>query len=159
LPEQSFSEPGGRSGESILRPKETDMYDANLPPGPPPQPMQPYPPPQPGKSWPPFMGMLSILTVVFPFLFFCIYCLIIYYVFSQPGFNAERMTDTDLMNFGLGTIALICGIFIVSIVGIVIGLGALFGRTANKVLGLVGLLLNAFVLLSIICGFLLLMLA
>jgi magnesium-transporting ATPase (P-type) len=139
------------------------MYDLNFQPNPPPQAMPPHPPanppPQPVRQWPPFMGMLSILTVVFPVIFFCIYCMVVYYWFSQPGFDTEFMTETDIMNLGLGTLAMLCGVFTVSIVGIVIGLGALFGRTANKVLGLIGLSLNGFMLLSLICGFLFFMLA
>jgi magnesium-transporting ATPase (P-type) len=144
------------------------MYDPNYQPSPPPQPVQPYQPippyqpiqpPKQGGSWPPFMGMLSILTVVFPFIFLCIFCLIFYSIGSKVDFNTELMTETDFMNMGLGTIGLLCATFIVSIVGIVIGLAALFGKTANKVLGLIGLGLNAFMLLAMMCGFLILILA
>jgi hypothetical protein len=141
--------------------KETDMYDPNFQPNSSMQPIQPTPPaasPQPGKSWPPFMGMLSILTVVFPFIFICIFCLIFYSIGSKVGFETELLTETDFMNLGFGAMALVCATFIVSIVGIIIGLGALFGKTANKILGIIGLLLNAFMLLAMVCGFLLLML-
>jgi magnesium-transporting ATPase (P-type) len=113
-------------------------------------------PPPSGKTWPPFMGMLSILTVVFPILFACIYCLVIYSFISQTGFNADRVTDAELVNMGLGTIALVCGTLIISIVGMVIGLGALFGKTANKILGIIGLVLNGLVILAMLCGFVIL---
>jgi len=118
----------------------------------------PAAPPPSGKSWPPFMGMLSILTVVFPILFVCIYCLIVFSFVSQPGFDVERATETELLNMGLGTIALVCGALIVSIVGMIIGLGALFGKTANKILGIIGLVLNGFIVLTMVCGFLYLIL-
>jgi hypothetical protein len=126
------------------------MYDANI---------QPPPPQRPARQWPPFMGMLSILTVAFPVIIFCAYCMIVYYWVSQPGFEPELMPETEIMNLGLGTLAMLCGVITVSAVGIAVGLGALFGRTANKVLGLIGVLMNGFLLLSLICGFLFFMLA
>jgi hypothetical protein len=142
------------------------MYDPNFPPSPVPSPVPPpappypqYPqPPKPGASWPPFMGMLSILTVVFPFIFLCIFCLIFYSIGSRVGFETDLLSETDLLNMGLGTIGLVCASVVVSVVGVIIGLGALFGKTANKVLGLIGLGLNGFMLLAVCCVFLILLL-
>ncbi|MBN1437901.1 MAG: hypothetical protein JW929_00700 [Anaerolineales bacterium] len=141
----------------------SDNHPSILPGSPPPYPphtpqaeppgAQPPAAPPGGKSWPPFMGMLSILTVIFPFLFLCVYCMFAYSMVNQPGFNTEDLSAAEVTNFGLGTIALACGTLIVSLIGIVIGLGALFGKTANKILGIIGLALNGFVLLSMVCGF------
>ncbi len=124
------------------------------PVSPPPAPMPPVAPPPPakGKTWPPFMGMLSIVTVVFPILFLCLYCMFVYWMGSQYGYEAEAITDADLAKFGIGTLALVCGSVLASLVGIAIGLGALFGRTANKVLGIIGLVMNGLMLLAIVCG-------
>jgi hypothetical protein len=143
--------------------KESEMSDSNYPsilPSTPPPPAAPPPPTPPSseRTWPPFLGMLSMATLIFPFLFFCIYCLYVYWLVSQSGFEAENISNADLTKFGMGTIALVCGIFIMSIVGIVIGLGALFGKTANKILGGIGLAMNAFVVIVLMCGFILFML-
>jgi hypothetical protein len=127
------------------------MYDASFPPPSVPPPAPTVTPPKTEKPWPPFMGMLSILTVIFPFVFFCIFCMIFYYVGSQVGFEADALTDQNLVTMGMGLIVMVCGSIIVSIVGIVIGLGALFGKTANKVLGIIGLAMNSVMLLTIIC--------
>jgi hypothetical protein len=132
------------------------MSDYNPPSILPSQPPPAGPSPSP-KSWPPFLGMLSILTVVFPVLFFCIYCLVIYSIIGGSGYDPDRVTDAEVLNLGLGMIALLCGTFIVSIVGMVIGLGALFGKTANKILGIIGLVLNGLVILAMLCGFVILL--
>jgi hypothetical protein len=118
------------------------MYNANLP-------SPPAPPSK--KTWPPILGILSVITVIFPFLFICALCILVYAVGSSVDFQTERMGQQEVANLGLGMIALICASVVASIVGIVVGIGALFGRTSNKILGIIGVVLN-FILLIGVCG-------
>jgi hypothetical protein len=118
--------------------------------------IQPAPAPQPKKSWPPFLGIISILTVVLPFLFICAMCVLIYAVGSPSGFESEEMGREALTNLGFGMIALICAAVAASIVGLVVGIGALFGKTSNKILGIIGVILNFFMLMGVCGGFVLL---
>jgi hypothetical protein len=127
------------------------MYDASFPPPSVPPPAPTVPPPKTGKSWPPILGILSVVTVIFPFLFFCAFCAIFYYIGSQVNWEVEAMTDQNLATIGFGFLFMLCASVLVSFAGIAIGLGALFGKTANKVLGIIGLVANVFMLLSIIC--------
>jgi hypothetical protein len=118
------------------------MSDSNYPsilPSQPPQPSPPAPPPlQERKSWPPFLGIISVITVVFPFLFICGMCVLIYAVGNSSGFQSEEMGQGTLANLGFGMIALICAAIAASAVGLAVGIGALFGKTSNRVLGIIG---------------------
>ncbi len=118
--------------------------------------IQSAPPPQPKKSWPPFLGIISILTVVFPFLFICAMCVLIYAAGSSSGFESEQMGREALTNLGFGMIALICAAVAASVVGLVVGIGALFGKTSNRILGIIGVILNFLVLAGLCGGFVLL---
>jgi uncharacterized Tic20 family protein len=118
------------------------MSDAN---------MQPVLPLQQKKSWPPFLGIISVLTVVFPFLFICGICVLVYSTGSAVDFQSEQMGRETLANLGFGMIALICAAIVASTVGLVVGIGALFGKTSNKILGIIGVILN-FIMLMGICG-------
>ncbi len=123
------------------------MYNANMPSA---------PSPQPKKSWPPILGIISVITVVVPFLFICAMCVLVYAVGSSSGFQSEQMGREALTNLGFGMIALICAAIAASIVGIVVGIGALFGKTSNKILGIIGVILNFLVLMGICGGFVIL---
>ncbi|MGB7539590.1 MAG: hypothetical protein WBM17_13705 [Anaerolineales bacterium] len=118
------------------------MYDAN---------MQPVLPPQQKKSWPPFLGIISVITVVFPVLFICAICVLVYSAGSAANYQSEQMGREALANLGFGMIALICAAIVASTVGLVVGIGALFGKTSNKVLGIIGVILN-FIMLMGVCG-------
>lgn len=117
----------------------------------PPQPINAAPPSQPKKSRLNFLSSLSAVTVMLPSLFICTMCLLLYAVVKTPAFREEQLGSEGFTKLGLGIYALVFAAGVGSILGLVVGIAALFRKNSNKVLGVIGIIVNFLILMGF-CG-------
>lgn len=120
------------------------MYDAPLAPA-------VQPPPFPEKPKSPVVGILSCAAAALAILMVCGVFILAYSVGSSGQFDPNNLDYQSLAGLGFGVLGLCLGSVFFSLVGIILGIFAIFQKGTARVWGIVGLVVNSLIVLSY-CG-------